>query len=237
MTASFMVLALLVACVAAQTPEPSKCQEELAKDCGGAKQTGNQTICHDCIRAKSKYITGCTVVEEIQFCEPKSCVEALEHLCSTARRTGNTTQCDLCVRKHLVELEKYNCDPSDARAFCANPNPGPRPPPPAPPARLCYEACDKLCGRERADKAKCTHCTVENAFELETKGMCDAKELIEFCNPPAPGPETCIRVLAEECASSRAKGPETCATCIFLNAKKLQYSGCNGDEEASFCGV
>lgn len=127
--------ALLVAVCLAQSPDPKLCFEELAKDCGKAK--ANQTLCHDCIKAKSKYITKCTIFEEIEFCEPAACSEALELLCSTERRNGTEAECDKCIKLHFLQLEKFQCDASDARAFCARPGP---PTPKPPPSNECYHA-------------------------------------------------------------------------------------------------
>ena len=51
------------ACVYAWRSSRTRCLQKLQADCGKTKQ--NQIACHDCIRAKSKWITGCTVWEEV----------------------------------------------------------------------------------------------------------------------------------------------------------------------------
>lgn len=72
-------------------------------------------------------------------------------------------------------------------------------------------------------------------YALEERAHCTADQMIKFCSPPAPGPETCKREIYELCAQEKAEGLEKCAYCIFVHARQLQAAGCTGSEDKEFC--
>lgn len=74
-------------------------------------------------------------------------------------------------------------------------------------------------------------------YALEERGGCTADEMIKFCNPPAPGPESCKREIYGLSAEEKSQGLEQCATCIFVHARQLQAAGCTGQEDQEFCSV
>ena len=203
------------------------CHSELKKACPFTHTPHNQTSCRVCVREELKKLAACTTVDEIDYCEPASCAEALDLLCHDDK--SNSTKCDECVRSELKALEKFDCDASDARAFCAQPGP------PAPSPSSCSSELGKLCGDVRSDHAKCIDCELHFVDEL-TRAKCAAGDLIAYCKVgPQPGPPgTCEAELKKVCGSVQ-KDVTKCDDCVFNNVASLVKAGCSGADDEKFC--
>eukprot|EP00039_Didymoeca_costata_P011514 m.162236 g.162236 ORF g.162236 m.162236 type:complete len:458 (+) comp15199_c0_seq2:170-1543(+) len=161
-------------CRSAPPSPPSRCPEELERECESAKREGS-TECLKCVEEHNQTLheAGCTRTEEEEFCRPTpgpsdNCTHEFLDLCG--REAHNRTECFRCAVEHNVSLRDHGCTVEEIHKLCNASTPEP--------SAKCMEVLEEDCTADRENKTKCLEC----ARMHEKQDDCTSSEVDSFCH-------------------------------------------------------